>query len=55
MRWGLDAAEKDGTDVFLISSPAGRRLYLAHGFQKLVQEEILGSLQCAMLWKCPRD
>lgn len=34
-RWGLEEADKKGEDVWLISAPEGRKLYLSLGFKEI--------------------
>lgn len=33
LRWGLECADEEGVEVFLTSSPDGRRLYEKYGFE----------------------
>ncbi|OAQ93751.1 acetyltransferase (GNAT) family domain-containing protein [Purpureocillium lilacinum] len=33
-RWGMDAADAEGKDIWLISAPSGRAMYLSLGFQQ---------------------
>jgi predicted GNAT family N-acyltransferase len=48
---GLNLARKDGKDVFLISTPAGRGLYQSMGFREVGQPfPICGTPHYPMLW-----
>ena len=40
--WGVEQARREGRDVYLVSMPAGRALYLGAGFQEIGEVEILG-------------
>ncbi|KAK6069838.1 acetyltransferase [Seiridium cupressi] len=48
-RWGIEQADKDGKDVFLIASSAGALLYRKLGFTDICSEEALGQRSHAMV------
>ncbi|KAK7697456.1 hypothetical protein SLS64_013537 [Diaporthe eres] len=52
---GLDRAASQGRDVCLRSTPEGRPLYLALGFEQTREQEVFGESQYAMVWKAPDD
>ncbi|KAK3938747.1 acyl-CoA N-acyltransferase [Diplogelasinospora grovesii] len=54
VQWGVEMARKSqSAGIFLFASPAGKNLYSGLGFRDLGQAEILGDVQCAMLWEPP--
>lgn len=48
---GLDRAASQGRDVCLRSTPEGRPLYLAVGFEQIRERKVFGESQYAMVWK----
>ena len=42
MDWGIERAKQDGRDIYLVSQPAGRALYLSAGFQELGDLDVFG-------------
>ncbi|KAL1836474.1 hypothetical protein VTJ49DRAFT_5088 [Mycothermus thermophilus] len=54
VQYGLDQAVKDGVDVYLIASPAGRLLYESLGFEQMREPVTLGATpHYSMIWKNP--
>ncbi|KAL1846250.1 hypothetical protein VTK73DRAFT_320 [Phialemonium thermophilum] len=49
--WGLQRSAAEGRDVYLISTPAGKSLYLAAGFEDLGGFEFGGALQTSMVFR----
>lgn len=53
VRHGLELAAKDGKDVYLVATPAGRGLYQSLGFRTLGEAtELCGTPHYSMLWRC---
>lgn len=50
---GLDRAAKEGKDVRLRSTPEGRPLYLALGFEDVCEQKVIGETQYGMVWRAP--
>jgi ribosomal protein S18 acetylase RimI-like enzyme len=51
---GLELAAKDGKDVYLVATPAGKNLYRSLGFRDVTEGvELFGALHSSMLWKVP--
>ncbi len=54
VKHGLELATKDGRDVYLVATPAGRGLYSSLGFNELGEGiELCGLRHSSMLWKPP--
>ncbi len=54
VKHGLELAAKDGKDVYLVATPAGRGLYRSLGFTEMGEAvELCGLLHSSMLWKPP--
>ncbi|KAK4118627.1 acyl-CoA N-acyltransferase [Parathielavia appendiculata] len=54
VRYGLDLAQKDGKDAFLISTPAGRGMYRSVGFRDVGEPfPICGIPHYPMMWTKP--
>ncbi|KAJ6442204.1 CAMK protein kinase [Purpureocillium lavendulum] len=51
VRWGMDSADAEGKDIWLISAPAGRAMYLSLGFKELAEGSRAGEGQYLMLRK----
>lgn len=49
LQWGLDRADRDGLEVYLSASPAGRPLYEKRGFQVVEIEEVFPDSQQAYM------
>ncbi|KAH6658318.1 acyl-CoA N-acyltransferase [Truncatella angustata] len=47
-QWGIDQADADGKDIYLLASHAGARLYRKLGFVDVFEDEIFGAPQYAM-------
>src|SRR3546814_11444275 len=47
-RWGMDSADAEGKDIWLISAPAGRAMYLSLGFKELAEGSRAGEGQYLM-------
>lgn len=52
-REGLDRAAEEGKDVRLRSTPEGRPLYLALGFEEVFKQDVIGEPQYGMVWRAP--
>ncbi|KAL6889452.1 acyl-CoA N-acyltransferase [Trichoderma longibrachiatum] len=48
-RWGMERAERDGTGIWIISSPLGLQLYRSLGFEMVAEGSRLGEPQYLML------
>lgn len=48
-RWGMEEAEKDGRDVYLLASEAGALLYRKLGFVEICEMEKFGMRQFALV------
>jgi predicted N-acetyltransferase YhbS len=56
VQYGLEQAAKAGMDAFLISTPAGHRLYQSLGFRNVGEPFIMcGTPHYSMLWKRPAE
>lgn len=53
VQWGIDEAAKENRDVWLIASPAGRKLYVSMGFDIVGETPYLGDIQTQMVKKRP--
>jgi ribosomal protein S18 acetylase RimI-like enzyme len=51
--WGTQRAAKAGKDVYLISMPDGKRLYLGAGFEQVGVVDVFGQEQYQMVLRCP--
>lgn len=50
LKWGLERADRDGLEVFLSASPAGKPIYEKKGFRVVEMEEVArGYVQSYML------
>ncbi len=51
---GLELAAKERKDVYLVATPAGKRLYHTLGFRDIGDGvELCGALHSSMLWEVP--
>lgn len=50
-REGLDRAAEEGKGVRLRSTPEGRPLYLALGFEEVFEQKVIGESQYGMVWR----
>lgn len=51
---GLELAAKDGKDVYLVATPAGRGLYHSFGFRDIGEPiDLCGTPHYSMLWTAP--
>lgn len=48
-RWGMEKAAQEKADMWLISSPLGRRLYHSLGFQEVAEGSRCSEPQYVML------
>ncbi|TFB02037.1 hypothetical protein CCMA1212_005675 [Trichoderma ghanense] len=48
-RWGMERADRDGTGIWIISSPLGLQLYKSLGFEQVAEGSRLGEPQYLML------
>ncbi|ETS84154.1 hypothetical protein PFICI_02179 [Pestalotiopsis fici W106-1] len=48
-KWGMDQAEKDGRDVYLLASEAGASLYRKLGFTEICEMQKFGMRQFALV------
>jgi ribosomal protein S18 acetylase RimI-like enzyme len=56
VKYGLEQAAKAGMDAFLISTPAGQRLYQSLGFRNVGEPFMMcNTPHYSMLWKRPAD
>ncbi|KAJ9131741.1 hypothetical protein NKR23_g11589 [Pleurostoma richardsiae] len=53
LHWGLERAEQDGKDVYLLASPSGRFLYSSVGFEEVAQGNIVGGREVVMVKRAP--
>lgn len=51
VKWGTDRADEEGKDAYVISSPAGKPLYLKAGFEEVGTLKLFGVTFYQMLWK----
>lgn len=49
LNWGIERAEADKKDCYLIATPAGRPLYLNAGFEDLGTVDIFGVPHYSMI------
>ena len=42
IKWGVDRADEEGLEAFVISAPMARPVYLKHGFELVLEGEDLG-------------
>lgn len=49
MQWGLERAEKEHTNVRLMSSEAGAKLYRAVGFEEVGSLDVFGGMEYAFI------
>jgi len=49
LQWGLDQADRDGTEAYLVATAEGKPLYQANGFKVLAEDEVFGMPVIAML------
>ncbi|PWY80750.1 acyl-CoA N-acyltransferase, partial [Aspergillus sclerotioniger CBS 115572] len=42
IKWGIDRADEEGIEAFVISAPMARPVYLKHGFELVLEGEDLG-------------
>lgn len=47
--WGIEQATAEGKDIYLLSTAAGRRLYIGAGFQELGVIDLFGTPNYHML------
>lgn len=52
-REGLDRAARENKEVRLRSTPEGRPLYLALGFEDVCAQKVIGETQYGMVWRAP--
>jgi N-acetylglutamate synthase-like GNAT family acetyltransferase len=51
LKWGIDKAKEQNRDVYLVSTDAGRALYLSAGFEQMGVFEAFGEPQYQMILK----
>ena len=48
-RWGMEAADANGENVWLVSGPGGRTMYHSLGFKELAKGSRMGEGQYIMI------
>ncbi|ORY72128.1 acyl-CoA N-acyltransferase [Pseudomassariella vexata] len=51
VKWGLDRADADGLEAYLVASPSGAPIYRRYGFEDIEVWTLKGHTECFMLRK----